>query len=171
MLYLYHWQKIYTGRLVSKGKHSTHTHIFVIDMKSLEIIYRCGIYHLKVSNLAMSCNDLIVLAAWINHLPPACWSTFWKSTFKQQLGCRFDILDSISYFLYFDICNYTCFDTSYHFSALCLLLKYCFYIFSSTPVPSFSINLIFILSIDLKIGMTWTFSSKQIQAELYSETG
>ena len=29
--------------------------------------------------------------SWINHLPPACWSTFWKSNFKQQLGCRFDI--------------------------------------------------------------------------------
>ena len=28
-------------------------------------------------------------------------------------------------FLYFDICNYTCLDTSYHFSALSLLLKYC----------------------------------------------
>ena len=34
----------------------------------------------------------------INHLPPACWSTFWKSTFKQQLGCRFDIMDNISSF-------------------------------------------------------------------------
>ena len=33
---------------------------------------------------------------WINHLLPACWPTFWKSTFKQQLGCRFDIMDHIS---------------------------------------------------------------------------
>ena len=56
------------------------------------------------------------LVSWINHLPPACWSTFWKSIFKHQLGCRFDILDSIfSLFLYFDICNYICLDTSYHF--------------------------------------------------------
>ena len=38
------------------------------------------------------------LLSWINHLPPACWSTFRKSTFKQQLGCRFDIMDSISSF-------------------------------------------------------------------------
>ena len=30
---------------------------------------------------------------WLNHLPPACWSTFWKSNFKQQFGCRFDIMD------------------------------------------------------------------------------
>ena len=48
--------------------------------------------------------QLIVLAAfvwWINHLPPACWSTFWKSNFKQQLSCRFDIMDNKSYFVVF----------------------------------------------------------------------
>ena len=39
--------------------------------------------------------------SWINHLPPACWSTFWKSNFKQQLGCRFDIMDNESYFVVF----------------------------------------------------------------------
>ena len=39
--------------------------------------------------------------SWINHLPPACWSIFWKSNFKQQLGCRFDIMDNISYFFVF----------------------------------------------------------------------
>ena len=38
------------------------------------------------------------LVSWINHLPPACWSTFWKSFFKQQLSCRFDLMDSISSF-------------------------------------------------------------------------
>ena len=54
--------------------------------------------------------------SWINHLPPACWSTFWTSTFKQQLGCRFDIMNSISSFcLNFDIWNYICLDTSYDF--------------------------------------------------------
>ena len=37
----------------------------------------------------------------IYHLPPACWSTFWKSNFKQQLGCRFDIMDNESYFFVF----------------------------------------------------------------------
>ena len=31
----------------------------------------------------------------------ACWSTFWKSNFKQQLGCRFDIMDNESYFFLF----------------------------------------------------------------------
>ena len=33
--------------------------------------------------------------------------TFWKSNFKQQLGCRFDIMDNVS-FLCFDKCNYIC---------------------------------------------------------------
>ena len=49
------------------------------------------------------CNWLSLrrLVSWINHLPPACWSTFWKSNFKQQLGCRFDIMDNISYFFVF----------------------------------------------------------------------
>ena len=64
------------------------------------------------------------LVSWIDHLPPACWSTVWKSISKQQLGCRCDIMDSIFYFLYFDICNYICLDTPYHFLALSFLLKY-----------------------------------------------
>ena len=65
---------------------------------------------------------IVRLVSWINHLPPACWSTFWKSNFKQQLGCRFDIMDNKSYFLCFDICNYICLDTSDHFRFY--LLKY-----------------------------------------------
>ena len=43
---------------------------------------------------------LVALLSWINHLPPVCWSTFWKSNFKQQLGCRFDIMDNLSYFFF-----------------------------------------------------------------------
>ena len=57
------------------------------------------------------------LVSWINHLPPAYWSTFWKSNFKQQLGCRFDIMDNIYYFCVLT-CNYICLDTSDHFSVL-----------------------------------------------------
>ena len=72
--------------------------------------------------------QLIVLAAFgvvdYNHLLPACWSTFWKSIFKQQLGCRFDIMDIVYLKFFFDVCNYICLDTSYHFLALSLLLKY-----------------------------------------------
>ena len=48
------------------------------------------------------CNWLSLrrLVSWINHLPPACWSTFWKSNFKQQLRCRLDIMDNKSYFIF-----------------------------------------------------------------------
>ena len=84
------------------------------------------------------------LVSWINHLPPACWSTFWKSNFKQQLGCRFDIMVNISYFLCFDICNYICLDTQDHFSVLPSSI---FFIFSSTLVLTSSLDVVFILSI------------------------
>ena len=36
------------------------------------------------------------------------------------------------YVTYFDICNYICLDTSYHFSALYLLLKYCSFFFKNS---------------------------------------
>ena len=66
----------------------------------------CHIYLLNLDILQGSfrlCNWLSLrrLVSWINYLPPACWSTFWKSIFKHQLGCRFDILDSISSFFVF----------------------------------------------------------------------
>ena len=53
--------------------------------------------------------------SWLNHLPHACWSIFWKSNFKHPLGCRFDILDSISSL--FCILTYAIIslDTSYNF--------------------------------------------------------
>ena len=35
------------------------------------------------------------------HFGNQVWSTFWKSNFKQQLGCRFDIMNNISYFFVF----------------------------------------------------------------------
>ena len=39
------------------------------------------------------------LVSWINHLPPVCWFTFCKSTFKQQLGCLYlEHLNSVLYF-------------------------------------------------------------------------
>ena len=97
--------------------------------------------------------ELFLLSmSWINHLPPACWSTFWKSNFKQQLGCRFDIMDNKSYFfLCFDICNYICLDTSDHFRFY--LLKYSLF-FSSTLVLTSSIDIVFILSITMLPGVS-----------------
>ena len=64
------------------------------------------------------CNWLSLrrLVSRINHLPLACWSTFWKSNFKQQLGCRFDIIDNESFF--FLTYAIICLDTSDHFSVL-----------------------------------------------------
>ena len=41
-----------------------------------------------------------MMVSRINHLPPACLSTFWKSTFKQHLGCRFDKMKRKSSFLF-----------------------------------------------------------------------
>ena len=77
--------------------------------------YSTWIFCRGVSGFATDCR----LVSWIKHLPPACWSTFWKSNLKQQLGCRFDIMDNYSYFFVcFDICNYICLDTSDHFSVL-----------------------------------------------------
>ena len=54
--------------------------------------------------------------------------------------------------VYFDICNYICLDTSYHFSPLSLLLKYSLF-FSSTPVLTSSIDVVFILSMEIFIGL------------------
>ena len=69
--------------------------------------------------------------SWINHLPPACWSTFWKSIFKHQLGCRFDILDIICSFF---ILTYTIIYVLIHhiiFLAFSFLLEYSTYFFNS----------------------------------------
>ena len=55
-------------------------------------IYSTWIFCRGVSGFATDCPCVV------NHLPPTCCSTFWKSTFKQQLGCRFYIMDSISSF-------------------------------------------------------------------------
>ena len=48
-------------------------------------------------------------------------------------------------FLYFDICNYICLDTSYHFLALSLLLKYFFFKYSCTNI---FIDVVFVFSIN-----------------------
>ena len=58
------------------------------------------------------------LSLRINHLPPACWSTFRKSNSTQQLGCRFDIMDYESYiFVFWHMQLYMSW-SSYHFSVL-----------------------------------------------------
>ena len=85
--------------------------------------------------------------SWINHLPPAYWSTFWKSIFKQQLGCRFDILDSTSSFLF--ILTYAIMYVLIHHITFWLYLYFlniiCFYFSSSLALTS-SIDVVFLLS-------------------------
>ena len=106
------------------------------------------------------------LVSWINHLPPACWSTFWKSIFKHQLGCRFDILDSISSF--FGILTYAtiCLDTSYHFWLYLYFLNVLY--FSSTPVLTSSIDVVFVLSI--RMVMVWTDNLSPLRCQTFIRT-
>ena len=87
--------------------------------------YSTWIFCWGVSGFATDCLCDVRLVSWINHLPPACWSTFWKSIFKHQLGCRFDILDSISpLFLVFWHMQLYMSWYIISFLALSLLLKY-----------------------------------------------
>ena len=88
-----------------------------------------GVFNYVFSQFWLSLRRLV---SWINHLSPACWSTFWKSTFKQQLGCRFDRMDCKSFFYFYLVfwhmqsymsCYIIC------FSALALLLKSVLYFY------------------------------------------
>ena len=94
------------------------------------------------------CNWLSLrrLVSWINHLPPACWSTFWKSISKHQFGCRFDILDSIS--SCFCILTYAIIYVLIHHLIVWLYLYFLnILFFSSTPVLTSSIDVVYVLSI------------------------
>ena len=95
--------------------------------------------------------QLIVLATFgvMDYLPSACWSTFWKSIFKHQLGCRFDILDSISSFLC--ILTYAIIYVLIHHIIYWLYLYFLNILyFSSTPVLSSPIDVVFVLFIGTK---------------------
>ena len=75
-------------------------------------------------------------------------STFWKSTFKQQLGCRFDVMDSISYFF---VLSHMQLHMSWYIISLLGRLNLYFLnnvlYFSTTPVLTFSTDVVFILPI------------------------
>ena len=95
----------------------------VIGLLYVTSSYSIWIFCRGVSGYAIDCPCDVWcrgLTTCLLHVGPPFRNRF----FKQQLGCRFDILDSMSSFFYFDICNYICLDTSYHFLALSLLLKY-----------------------------------------------
>ena len=94
--------------------------------------HRTPLSHIQLLNLDILqgsfrlCNWLSLrrLVSWINHLPPACWSTFWKSILNTSWAVGLPYWIVYLHFLYFDICNYICLNTSYHLLALSLLFKY-----------------------------------------------
>ena len=108
------------------------------------------------------------LVSWINDLPPACWSTFWKSNFKQQLGCRFDIMDNESYFC-FVFWHMQLYMPWYIRSFFGFTFLNILYFVSSTLVVTPSIDVVFIFSVTIFQNLTlkfkgqshgWGYSSK-----------
>ena len=56
---------------------------------SLYFQQRYSTWRSKICN----CFFLWCLALWIDHMPPVCYYTFWKSICKQQLVCKFGLSD------------------------------------------------------------------------------
>ena len=110
--------------------------------------YTTWIFCRGVSGFRTDCPCGVWCRGLINHLPPVRWSTFWKSTFKQQLGCWFDIADSIYFFC---ILTYAIIYVLIHHIIFRLYLYFLNIVpyFLSTPVLTFSIDVVFILSIDV----------------------
>ena len=86
---------------------------------------------------------------WIKTLSYIVWyilhhHTFWKSNFKQQLGCKFDIMDNESYFFVFwHMQLYMSWYIRSFFGFTFLNILY----FSSTLVLTSSIDVVFTVSI------------------------
>ena len=102
--YWYGWNMFY---LQSQNSHFVPgPSLRILDSTRCQRTPLCHILLLNLDILQGSfrlCNWLSLrrLVSWINHLPPACWSTFRNSNSKQQLSCRFDIMDYESYFFVF----------------------------------------------------------------------
>ena len=91
------WKACYLIMSIHDSKTDFHgSSLFKMAVKTL--------WHLWCHKILSAILDILQgsfrLCNWLSlwHLPPACWSTFWKLIFKHQLGCGFDILDSISSF-------------------------------------------------------------------------
>ena len=84
----------------------------------------------------------MIYCQWICNSGP----TFWKSTFKQQLGFRFDIMDSISSicFVFWHMQFYVLIHQII-FRLYLYFLNNLLHFFSSTPVLTFSIDVVLIL--------------------------
>ena len=103
--------------------------------------YSTCIFCRGVSGFATDCPCDVWCCGWITcllHIGPPFGNRFLNSW---AVGLTYWIVYLI--FLYFDICNYICLDTLYHFLALTLRFKYSLF-FSSTPVLTSSI--VFVLS-------------------------
>ena len=97
------------------------------------------------------------LTTCLLHVGPAFGNLFLSTNWA--VGLTYWIV--YLHFVYFDICNYICLDASYHFSALSLLSKYSLF-FSSTPVITFSINVVFVLSMQThNATMTFCFHNRR----------
>ena len=88
--------------------------------------YSTRIFYRGVSGFATDCP----CGVWYRGLT-TCLLYVWKSTFKQQFGRRFDIMDckSLLFHWYLDIYNCICLNTSYDFLALFLQLEILNFIF------------------------------------------
>ena len=79
------------------------------------------------------------LTTCLLHVGPPFWKSIWSNSWAVGLT---KWIVYLHFFLYFDICNYICLDTSYNFFALSLLLN----LFSSTHVLTSSIDIVLVLS-------------------------
>ena len=85
--------------------------------------YSTWIFCRAVSGFATDCPCDVWcrgLTICLLHVGPSFGNRFLNTS--RAVGLTYGIV--YLHFLYFDICNYTCLDTSYHFMALSLLLKY-----------------------------------------------
>ena len=126
LLWEYRIQHSANGRLYVTSSYSTW--IFCRGVSGFVIDCPCGVW----------CRGLTTC---LLHVGP----TFWKSNFKQQLGCRFDIMNYESYFFVFwhmQLIYMSWYIRSFFgFTILNILF------FSSTLVLTSSIDVVFILSI------------------------
>ena len=62
--------------------------------------------------------SLWCLVPWIHHLPRVCWSTFWILVLKQQLVCKFVIMEN-TFFIFFQFFFCICVFTYSKLACLC----------------------------------------------------
>ena len=115
-------------------------------MSHLQCSYSTRIFCRGVSGSATDCPCGVwcrVLTTCLLHVGPPFGNRLLNNSWAVGLTLWIVYLHL---FCIFGICNYICLDTSYHFSASSSYIL--LFIFSSTSVLTFSINVVFILSIE-----------------------